>query len=314
VPARRSEFSHPEIVILLTLLSYYYGDLIDSQLFDSFAHLLKSDQAGIQYDEWITTASSSLPAAFYCLSGVSIKDRHQCIVGVFPDLRFSKKANDYSLNFLVFSKAMKEFPQKLSASGWGVGGIKNHPITGFSGTCDTLHLLPLTVKHLDLHSQSHTNALILQYLLQDETTVQLLEARTIVSGTDAEHLLSLIVHMEPEVRVILDSGASILEQGNRETAEAWLEMRHGDIQSCVFFDDDTLSVLDREGRVEPLQTSPFSKQLDVCLIYLDEAHTRGTYLRLPRHYRAAVTLGQALNKDKLTQGMYAAYASLGLPY
>jgi hypothetical protein len=166
-PSPRSEFSHPDVVILLSLLSHYYGGLKDEQLFDSFAHMLKSDQGAIQYDEWIDTASPELPVAFRQLSGVSIKDRHQCIVEVFPSLRHSKKAIDYYLSFLVFPKAMKEFPQKLSASGWDIGAIKTHPVTGFSGTNDTLHLLPLTVKHLDLPSQSHTNALVLQYLLQD---------------------------------------------------------------------------------------------------------------------------------------------------
>jgi hypothetical protein len=72
-PSPRSEFSHPDVVILLSLLSYYYGGLTDEQLFDSFAHLLKSDQGSIQYDEWVATASSSLPIAFRQLSGVSIK-------------------------------------------------------------------------------------------------------------------------------------------------------------------------------------------------------------------------------------------------
>lgn len=46
-PSPRSEFSHPDVVILLSLLSYYYGGLTNQQLFDSFAHLLKSDQAGV---------------------------------------------------------------------------------------------------------------------------------------------------------------------------------------------------------------------------------------------------------------------------
>lgn len=62
-----------------------------------------------------------------------------------------------------------------------------------------------------------------------------------------------------------------------------------------------LSVVDRCGRVEPLQASPFAKHLDVCLVFLDEAHTRGTDLRLPTHYRAAVTLGADLTKDRLVQ-------------
>jgi hypothetical protein len=301
-PSPRSEFSHPDVVILLTLLSYYYGGLTDLQLFDSFAHLLKSDQATIQYDEWVSTASSRLPAAFRQLSGVSVKDHHQCIFEIFPSLCYSKKAIDYYLSFLVFPKAMKEFPQKLSASGWDLGSLKTHPVTGFSGTNDTLHLLPLTVKHLDLASQSHTNALVLKYLLQDETSVELLPQR--LEGTDAEHLLTIVIRLRPEVRVILDCGALILEQNNQQVAETWLKMRDSDVQAVVFFDDEELSVLDRMGRIEKLATSPFAKQLDVCLVYLDEAHTRGTDLKLPRNYRAAVTLGQALTKDKLTQGMH----------
>jgi hypothetical protein len=303
-PSPRSEFSHPDVVILLSLLSYYYGGLTDDELFDSFAHISKSDQGGIQYDEWVDTASPDLPPAFCQLSGVSVKDRHQCMMEVFPGLRYSKKAIDYYLSFLVFPKAMKEFPQKLSASGWDIGAVKTHPVTGFSGTNDTLHLLPLSVKHLDLPSQSHTNALVLQYLLQEETSVELLPPRTAGHGSDAEHLLALVVRMQPEVRVILDCGASILEQNNRQVAEAWLGLRDSCIQAVVFFHDEELSVLDRAGRIEPLQTSPFAKQLDVCLVYLDEAHTRGTDLKLPRSYRAAVTLGQGLVKDKLTQGMF----------
>ncbi|KAF9769941.1 hypothetical protein IL306_012560, partial [Fusarium sp. DS 682] len=60
-------------------------------------------------------------------------------------------------------------------------------------------------------------------------------------------------------------------------------------------------VLDRSGKVEELQTSPFADQLDQCLVFLDEAHTRGTDLRLPANYRAAVTLGANLTKDRLVQ-------------
>ncbi|KAH7080409.1 hypothetical protein BKA63DRAFT_464782 [Paraphoma chrysanthemicola] len=299
-PSPRSEFSHPEVVILLTLLSYYYGGLSNDELFDTFTHILKSDQAAIHYNEWIETAAPGMPSAYRNLSGVSIRDRHQCIMEVFPHLRYSKKAIDYYLSFLVFPKEMKQFPRKLSGSGWDIGAIKTHPTTGFSGTNDTLHLLPLSVKHLDLPSQSHTNALVLGYLLRDETTVQLLPPRQ--SGSDADHLLRFIYQLDDEVRVMLDCGAAILEQNNLQVAQTWLKLSRGsDVQAVVFFEDEELSVLERTGRVEPLQTSPFAKQLDSCLVYLDESHSRGTDLKLPRNYRAAVTLGSHLCKDTLTQ-------------
>jgi len=51
--------------------------------------------------------------------------------------------------------------------------------------------------------------------------------------------------------------------------------------------------------MESLMISPFAKQMDQCLVFLDEAHTRGTDLKLPTSYRAAVTLGPDLTKDRL---------------
>ncbi|KAL6706808.1 hypothetical protein ACN47E_005144 [Coniothyrium glycines] len=300
-PSPRSEFSHPEVIIILTLLSHYYGGLTDEQLFDTLAHVLHSDQAAIHYEEFIRTAASTLPAAFRQLSGISIRDRHQCIVEVFPHLRHSKNAIDYFLSHLVFPKQCKQFPQKLSASGWDLGAVKAQSTTGFSGTNDTLHLLPLDVKHLDLPSQSHTNAQVLAYLLQDETQVKLLPSRTQNDISDGEHLLRVIEELSSDVRVVLDCGASILELNNCEVARTWLQLRNHEIQAVVYFEDEQLSVLDRAGRIESFQTSPYAKQLDTCIVYLDEAHTRGTDLKLPRDYRAAVTLGAQLTKDRLTQ-------------
>ncbi|KAJ4371622.1 hypothetical protein N0V83_004842 [Neocucurbitaria cava] len=255
----------------------------------------------IHYEEFVRTASPSLPAAFRQLSGISIRDRHQCVTQVFPALRYSKNAIDYYLSHLVFPKQCKQFPKKLSASGWDLGASKTHSTTGFSGTIDTLHLLPLDVKFLDLPSQSYTNAQVLVYLLKDETTVKLLPPCTSDMISDGEHLLTIIQGLESDVRVLLDCGASILESNNREVAEAWLLKRDNDVEAVVYFEDERLSVLDRTGHIESFQTSPYAKQLDSCIVYLDESHTRGTDLKLPRDYRAVVTLGAHLTKDRLTQ-------------
>ncbi|EUC50241.1 hypothetical protein COCMIDRAFT_82742 [Bipolaris oryzae ATCC 44560] len=301
-PSPRSEFSHPDVVIILTLLSYYYQGLADNELFDTIIHILRSDQSAIYYDGFVRTASSTLPKAFQQLSGISIRDRHQCMTDVFPSLRHSKNAIDYYLARLVFPKELKQFPQKLSASGWDLAITKPHPTAGFSGTNDTLHLLPLNIKHLDLPSQHHTNAQVLSYLLMDETSVKILPVRKIGSATsDGEHLLTFIESLGSGVRVLLDCGASILEQNNRQVAETWLKMRSSEVQAVVYFENEELAVLDRSSRVDSFQTSPYAKMLDSCLVYLDEAHTRGTDLKLPRHYRAALTLGSQLSKDRLTQ-------------
>jgi hypothetical protein len=128
-----------------------------------------------------------------------------------------------------------------------------------------------------------------------------------LSSSDAEALIKLVVGLEPPTRVILDVGAQILVLSNLEVVEAWLKMMPDDThtQAVVFVNDsDELCVVDRTGLVELLQISPYGKQLETCLVFFDEAHTRGIDLRLPLHYRAAVTLGAGVTKDKLAQGKY----------
>ncbi|KAJ4374686.1 hypothetical protein N0V86_007559 [Didymella sp. IMI 355093] len=302
-PSLRSEFSHPDVVIILTCLSYYYQSLSDEYLFEAFDHLLKSEQAAIQYNEWVAFASPDLPAPFRHLSGISIKDRITCTTKIFPPLRFSKGVIDYYLAHLCFKRELKEFPSKLSASGWDLGAEKAHPTMGFSGTNDTMHVLPLDVNQLDLSTQRHTNAEVLGHLLQKGTSIEQMLPVTDINASDAERLLQQIEgNREKPIRVLLDVGAQVLDRSNKEVAVLWLRMnQQEDVGAVVFFGEEELSVLDRAGRTESFQTSPFAKQLGQCLVYLDEAHTRGTDLKLPRDYRAAVTLGTALTKDRLAQ-------------
>ena len=63
-----------------------------------------------------------------------------------------------------------------------------------------------------------------------------------------------------------------------------------------------LVIMSQDGVFESFESSQFSRKLDVCAVYLDDTHTRGTDLNLAKHFRAAVTLGPHLNKDRLVQG------------
>ncbi|KAK0247652.1 hypothetical protein LTS09_017198 [Friedmanniomyces endolithicus] len=305
MPSPRSEFSHPDVIITLTSLSYYYGGLEEDDLATAFDHLARSDQADTAYQTWVRDAHN-MPAAFVQLDGINLKDKHQFATELLPRVRFGKASIDYFLANIVFPKEMKEFPHKLSASGWDIGKKKALPTTGFSGTNDSRTALPLHVHQLDLPAHIHTNALVLDYLLRDGNGVENIPTPASPgahsSTSDAERLLDMVMKLEPPARVILDVGAQILELSNIEVAKHWLMLSDASVQAVVFFNQvDELSVVNRKGRVETLQTSAFATQLDVCLVFLDESHTRGTDLRLPETYRAAVTLGANLTKDRLTQ-------------
>ncbi|KAJ4147181.1 hypothetical protein LMH87_001721 [Akanthomyces muscarius] len=302
-PSARSEFSHPDIVIVLTCLTYYYGGLEDQALFDSLEILVRSDNAELEYSAWVHTAPN-LPQAYKLLQGVNLRDRVQCSSTIFPHLRYSKGAIDYYLCRMVFNKSCQEFPHKLSASGWDLGKTKRCPTTGFSGTNDSRYVLPLGMKQLDLPEQSHTNALVLSNLLRPENSIATMPAEMMGTTFDSQSLLSLLLARKSKPRVILDVGAQIIDRTNVEMARAWLGHYELDenTQAVIFFNDfDEIMVLDESGQIEELQTSPFADRLEQCLVFLDEVHTRGTDLRLPADYQAVVTLGAHVTKDRLAQ-------------
>ena len=198
---------------------------------------------------------------------------------------------------------MKEFPYKLSASGWDIGKSRDQITTGFSGTIDSRFLLPLDVAYLELPDQKHTNALVMEYLLQPENLVHILAPTSMnQSFSDADRLLSCVMQLDPPVQVIIDVGAQILELSNLGMATAWLKLHNNSKAAVVFIDEnDEICVVDRADRVCRLLASPYQSCLDTCLVFLDEAHTRGIDLVLPLEYRAAITLGPKLTKDCLVQ-------------
>lgn len=305
-PTARSEFSHPDTAIVLTCLSYYYGGLSDEQLFSCFEELLQADHAQEEYNEWVRHVD--LPASFKHLSGVNLSNISQCRRQLFPSLKFSKGLIDFYTSHLVFPKEMKEFSHKLSSSGWEIGRDKGHPTTGFSGTNDSRYVLPIAVKQCDLPQQLSTNAAVLDCLLRSENKVESF-LTTDVEILDSTVLLRIATESDPPARVILDVGAQILELHNDDMARKWLsQVPASEASAAIYFDDcNDLCVLSRGGLKELLQVSPYAKQMDRCLVYLDEAHTRGTDLKMPADYKAIVTLGPDLTKDRLAQGKLDPY-------
>ena len=303
LPAPRAEFSHPDATIVLTCLSYYYGGLSDEQMLASFEALLSSDHASEEYAHWVQD-TVKLPLAFRQLTGVNLGNLRQCYREVFPPLRFTTRIINFYMSNIVFPAEMKEFPQKLSSSGWDIAKEKRHFTTGFSGTNDSRYLLPLSIGQRDLPQQLSTNAGVLGRLLRPENIVVDISQPSPTGAFDATTLIKMASMLDPPARVILDVGAQVLELQNEDMAWKWLSsVPDSEAQAVIFFDSrNEICVLSRDRSKELLEVSPFLKQMDACLVYLDEAHTRGTDLKMPTDYRAIVTLCHGLTKDRLTQG------------
>ncbi|KAI0069769.1 hypothetical protein K474DRAFT_1777156 [Panus rudis PR-1116 ss-1] len=229
-PSQRAEYGHPDVTLVLTCLSYYYGGLSREQVKQSFEILLATEDPAIEYSKWvhcsdevtrgeITPSSQSLNHGVTVpteLRGINLKDHTQFNNSIMPAFAGNHATINFFLAQVVFPKEAKSFPYKLSTSGWDLAEVKTHPTTGFSDS------LP-------------------------------------------DHA--------------------------------------GDVSAAVFFDDtDELTVMLRDGFTEPFVSSPFREQMHQCLVYLDDAHTRGTDLKFPKGTQAAVTLGPDVTKDRLVQG------------
>lgn len=302
VPKPRAEFSNTDIVIVLTQLSHYHSGLREQDARDLIEHMFSSDDGHAIYPGWFTR-ESKMPSELRHLKAVNLQDKQQFHDEFFPNIRLSIKAINHFLSRLVFPTELGAFSQHMAASGWDLAKKSLFPKTGFSGTTDLCALLPLDMTHRDLPAQAHTNALVLNNILNSENTVLSMHTELAKRSSDGKDLIDHVIS-DGRIRVILDVGAQVIKFSNRQVAESWLaQTADQGIKAVLFFDEsDVLSVLDHSGFATPLKSSVYARKLDACAVFLDEAHTRGTDLRLPPNYKAAVTLGPGLTKDRLAQG------------
>ncbi|KAF8729325.1 hypothetical protein RHS02_07821, partial [Rhizoctonia solani] len=300
-PSPRAEFGHPDVAIILTCLSYYYRGLTKENLDLCFKLLFRLDNPSLEYEQWVKQ-NSSIPTDLKQLNGVNTNDREQLTKRLFDLFSHNSATIDFFVSTVVFPTEAKEFPKKLATSGWDLAETKPRVITGFSGTNDNRYLLPTSISQADPVRQLSTNALVLTYLLQPENNFYLCMRNKEGGSLTNKGLMELLVAQTPEIRILLDVGAQIIDMKNKELVEYWLSLRP-EIEAAIYFNDQhELMVLPKNGGPTPLKGSPFIQSLDKCIIYLDDAHTRGTDLKLPRETRALVTLGPKVTKDRLIQG------------
>ena len=129
VPAPKAEYGHPDVAIVLTCLSYYYGGLTETQLRLSFELLLKQDDPSLDYDHWVRDCPS-VPSSLRNYTGINLKSAEQWKISLVPLFSRNHATVDFFLAKVVFPKEAKEFPSKLACSGWDLAEKKERILTG----------------------------------------------------------------------------------------------------------------------------------------------------------------------------------------
>ncbi|RYP66813.1 hypothetical protein DL771_007611 [Monosporascus sp. 5C6A] len=305
VPSEQAEFGHPDVAILFTCLSFYYSGLSLSQFREGLQYVLKSDDPAAEYDRW-TYGCDALPEALHHWNVINTDDQGQ-VEELWRHLRLDRTVLDHYMNNFVFPVHAKQFGIKLQASGWDLPLFPKSRsrdktgarTTGFSGTNDNKMMLPLTIQQDDLPSLRQTNAEVLTYLLQNRNRGYHLASWLGRRMTEKE-LLRRIADMS--IRILIDAGAYVLEMDNRSLVRAWLSI-DTQAKAAVFFGADNRAWVQYRGVKEevPLLATPFADSLEECLVYLDEAHTRGVDLNLPPNATGALTLALGQTKDQTVQ-------------
>lgn len=90
---------------------------------------------------------------------------------------------------------------------------------------------------------------------------------------------------------------------NEDLVKAWMDIDTQPPAAVYFGADNRAWVRYRGTKAQvPLLATPFADNLDNCLVYLDEAHTRGIDLKLPQYACGALTLALGQTKDHTVQG------------
>ena len=288
-------------------------------------HLLRSDEPVREFTIW-SQAVHGFPDSLRAWKSINVEDEAQT-VELWNLLRLQMPVVNYFLNHFVFPCHARTFEKKLVSSGWDIAmpaqlqsvQTNNENVqpdneysrgkppsstsltVGFSGTNDNKVLLPLNIKQNDLTELSQTNAEVLAYLLQQRNRTYVRVADT--SGKRISETAFLSMLKKRQIRMLLDAGAQILELDNVSLVRKWLEL-DTEAHAGVFFGaENSAWVLFRDGKQQPLSVSPVVDNLGACVVYLDEAHTRGVDLKMPVNARAALTLGIMQTKDHTVQGM-----------
>lgn len=295
--AERAEFGHTEVAVLSTLLSYYNEGLSLTRFRQTLECLMQDQSKSEVFISW----TPHLPKEQRDVNAINLNDASY-IRDLHMKFRFNTACIDYWLDTFVFPRDVSLHPRKLIGSAWDLAHSSHYPTRGFSGTNDSRMLMPSTIRQQDLPELQTTNATVVGMLLRRENAKYHPLSE---SAVNTEKILGEMLWTNGDAQMLIDAGAIMVGVDGRAVMTSWFKHlpARSKIHAGVFYENNRLVVMDSKNhtRVSDFATSPYATNLEHCIVFLDDYHTRGTDLRLPVPCHAFVTLGDRMAKEKLVQ-------------
>lgn len=337
IPSRASQFSHPDIVIGLTIMAYRYEGLrftdfenalitLREQLDTEFGPFHKRP-AALKYKSWVEEGGGKVrgpregegkensddidgdnyiaprgrvgraPDDIWPLHLLDLKDDQHMGV-TYSLLRKIPQVIQFYLDTFVFPLTMEHHHEKISASGQDLGGeMIFSRRVGFSGTPSDL--LPEELGQCQY--DEGVDGQIIDFL----TSELICRSRLLSADWSVTKLLDDIATANPPFHVLLDCGALVTGMSNYDVAKYLLT--HGlppDFDGVVFLDhNDRKMILMRNGmnvvRMNQSGIPPHRR-----FSFYDQIHTTGMDIHQCIDARAALTLGKDMTFRDYAQGAF----------
>eukprot|EP01080_Neovahlkampfia_damariscottae_P011886 gene11886-5213_t len=309
VPTSRSEFSHPDVGIFLTLFSYYNDGLTMKQFRESISTLLRTGKESQNhfYNSWVE----------HVLNEITLEEKLKIdkVIKVDPsnqsqmELLYSKlKKSTELVNFYannhIFNIDTAQYPKRISASAWDLADGKW--TIGFSGTNDNHILYPLQVKQKEpnIPALIGINGKMLDLILKKTIDFNILDNSKLSSTNTVGHLL-LDFAIKSKANALIDTGSLLAGISNDVAAQLMIQDSSFNSQFrgvCYFnTNDGRWVIIDGKTRKITERNISHIPEKDTFVIF-DEARTRGADMKLNFNAIALITLGEGITKDKFMQG------------
>lgn len=313
-PSQRSEFQHPDVQLVFTVLAYYADGLSGAEVRQTFEKLLSAGLVAQRtiYAEWFVTwrdgGAAIDEADARSIDSIDKVDLSNAVQFRLLEAAFARHMlviNHFLAN-LVFPVETGIFPHSLLATPWHTCGNAARQV-GFSGTNDLALLMPLAVEQISSSSRElrATDGLMLSRLLTLADYALVADEPAQDGGAPPAARALARYAAQHAMRALIDVGAQMAGLPNQRVAELLateLQTARSTCRGVAFFDaaQRAWAMLDvRTGRTCPLRSSPISERDAFC--FFDESRCRGADLKLEPTAVALLTLSLRLCKSALMQ-------------
>mmetsp|Transcript_4603 Transcript_4603/g.8059 ORF Transcript_4603/g.8059 Transcript_4603/m.8059 type:complete len:2725 (+) Transcript_4603:140-8314(+) len=294
IPKDRSDFVHPDCLLLYTNLAFLIDGLNKYELIQALDCLLSLGLSlkRKEFGRWLTLAHPDCPVQK--IEQIDLDNMAQR-GKLFDHFAHNLATINFFCRLVLFPAQTGQYSQQISRTGWDL--VQGGRSIGFSGTNETSTLLPTSIRQVPCADKSiaGANGEMFMWLMERCIPSNIL----LLKDAKWETLFEFV--FQEQASALVDCGAHLVDVSCGTIAKWLIHQQKFCFKGVSYFNRDRWVVLELNGRELPLGRSPI--QASETFALYDQGRSRGADLRLEPSAKAVITLGPTTNLSELKQGV-----------